>query len=64
MLLGCGYDEWESSYISSLYCDSNGDSKISLQEAYSYAYRNALEVNSEQNAQVYPTASSFELWGR
>lgn len=64
MLLGCGYDEWESSYLSSLYCDSNGDSKISLQEAYSYAYRNALEVNPEQNAQVYPTASSFELWGR
>lgn len=64
MLLGCGYDEWESSHLSSLYCDSNGDSKISLQEAYSYAYSNALEVNPDQNAQVYPTNSSFELWGR
>ncbi|MBR6569679.1 MAG: caspase family protein, partial [Clostridia bacterium] len=64
MMKGCGYDSRNSASISSLYADTNGDKQISLAEAYAYGYANAKTYNSNQNAQVYPTGSSFVLWGR
>lgn len=64
LLQGSGFDELDNAQISGLYSDNNGDKQISLAEAYSYAYELALDINPEQNAQVYPVNSSFVLWGR
>ena len=64
MLYGSGYDELAKTQISGLYSDDNGDKRITLNEAYTYAYDLALEINPEQHAQVYPVNSSFVMWGR
>ena len=61
---GNGYDELGGSFLGGLYCDSNSDNLISLAECYSYAYTQAKNINSDQNAQVYPTGSNFTLWGK
>ncbi|HNX63350.1 MAG TPA: caspase family protein [Candidatus Limiplasma sp.] len=59
---GSGYDEINNSVLSSLYADANSDSKISLSEAYNYVIANTGSVT--QVAQVYPTGSSYVLYGR
>ena len=64
MLYGSGYDELNKRQLSGLDSDDNGDKRITLNEAYSYAYDLALEVNPDQHAQVYPVNSSFVMWGR
>ena len=59
---GSGYDEINDSVLSSLYADANRDLMISLSEAYNYVIANTGTV--EQVAQVYPTGSSYVLYGR
>lgn len=65
--VGSGWNELTSSYTS-LYADSNGDRSITLHELYDYSYgyvvSNLSTVGVMQHVQVYPTGSSFVLYGR
>ena len=68
LLYGSGYDEWNDELLTKLRADANGDKRISLQEAYTYAYEGVLNgvgsmnPSANQHVQVYPTGSSFVLW--
>jgi hypothetical protein len=50
---GCGYDD------GTYYADSDNNTKVSLQEAYSYI--ESTLILSEQDVQVYPTISTFTI---
>jgi hypothetical protein len=50
---GCGYDD------GTYYADSDNNTKVSLQEAYSYI--ESTLILSEQDVQVYPTNSTFTI---
>jgi len=50
---GCGYDE------GTYYADSDNNTKVSFQEAYSYI--ESTLILSEQDVQVYPTNSTFTI---
>jgi hypothetical protein len=50
---GCGYDD------GTYYADSDNNTKVSLQEAYSYI--KSTLILSEQDVQVYPTNSTFTI---
>lgn len=65
LLYGCGWDMRYDKPISELYADKNGDRRISLREAYSWAvYAVAEYTPVTQDTQVYPVNSSFILWGK
>ncbi len=66
MLYGCGWDCRGYTKISSLYADSNGDKKLTLNEVYNYTVSRVttLGYGNKQHAQVYPTNSSQILFGR
>ncbi len=61
---GSGWDEAKNTALNTLGADRNGDNKISLNEAYSFTYSNVLGMNYSQLTQVYPSGSSFVLWGK
>ena len=50
---GCGYED------GTYYADSDNNTKVSLQEAYSYIQ--STLISSEQDVQVYPTNSIFTI---
>jgi fibronectin type 3 domain-containing protein len=60
--LGCGYN-YVSDRASSYAADTNNDRALTLHEVYTYAYSAAQRINAGQHAQVYPTNSSFKLFG-
>ena len=60
---GCGYNYLTGSACS-LYADTDGDSVITLQEAYKYAMTQSLLINSKQNAQVWPEDCTYLGWLR
>ena len=66
MLYGCGWDCRGYTRINSLYADSNGDKKLTLNEVYNYTVNrvSTLGYGDKQHAQVYPTNSSQILFGR
>ena len=53
LCLGLGYDG-VSGQQTGMNADSNGDAAVSVQEAYAYAAANALTVNRDQHAAVWP----------
>ena len=63
---GIGWDEVYSYKLSSLYADSNGDSKVSLAEAYKYTQKGVddLGYGDVMDLQVYPTGCSETFFGR
>jgi len=63
---GIGWDEVSNSKISSLYADSDGDSKVSLAEAYRYTQSgvNSLGYGDDMDLQVYPTDCFETFFGR
>ena len=50
---GCGWDG-TSMRACGLYADVNQDGAVTLQEAFAYAYENALQQNENQHALVFP----------
>ncbi len=61
---GAGYNELTQSYLSSLPADGNGDGSITLSEMYSFVRSNVGSGGFTQEAQVYPSGSSFVLFGK
>jgi hypothetical protein len=65
---GCGWNGENNSRLSSLYADSNGDKKLTLQEVYNYSYSRLNQLCSNygitQTCQVYPSGSSQVIFGR
>ena len=65
---GAGYSYFSSVWNGLLPADKNEDNAISLEEAYSYAYKIALGLSqnssSVQNVQRYPYYSPFILYER
>ena len=53
LCLGLGYDG-VSGQQTGMNADSNGDGAVSVQEAYAYAAANALTINRDQHAAVWP----------
>lgn len=50
--------------VRSLSADSDGNSEITLHEAFSYARYKAQQSNPNQTAQVYPSGSSMVVWAK
>ena len=61
---GAGYNELTQSYLSSLPADANGDKSITLSEMYGFVRSNVSSGGFQQQAQVYPSGSSFVLFGK
>lgn len=63
---GSGWNEISSSRLSSLNADANGDSFVALNELYNYVTRYVSNAgySGYQTTQVYPTGSTFPLYGR
>ncbi len=53
LLRGIGYDGADMQRTD-LHADQNGDQAVSVEEAYQWAYRHALEMNPKQHAAVWP----------
>jgi len=51
--LGCGWDS-PKNQVCALKADANGDSAVSIQEAYRYARNIAMDYNRYQSAAVWP----------
>lgn len=69
LAMGSGWNGRSSTRLSTLYADTNGDNKITLNEAYTKTEEYVAEIrasnsNVTQRTQVYPTNSSFVIWGR
>lgn len=69
MLFGNGWNEVSNGAIAQLHADNNGDNRITLHEAYSFTTSQLAELRRQnprmdQLTQVYPTSSSFVLWGK
>ena len=58
LCLGCGYDGI-TYRATSLQADRNGDSAVSIQEAFTFASQKAHESNSGQSAMVWPAGCTW-----
>lgn len=63
---GCGWDEYDDTYIPQLYADANGDGKLTLSEVYNYTVSGVeyIGFSDEQTTRCYPSRSSQVLFGR
>ncbi|MGN0996369.1 MAG: leucine-rich repeat protein [Candidatus Ventricola sp.] len=66
---GSGWNESTDRRINSLYADKNADGYVSLSEAYNSVeyyldYFGFRTGQVKQHTQIYPSGSSFILWGR
>lgn len=68
LLWASGYNERSNTLLSTLEGDTNGDSKLTLKELYTFCYNgvNSLgeSIGFDQSVQVYPLNSSFVCWAK